>query len=142
MNEHWNDLWSSLSKECGPSKLWRIYIGLTRKLKERQPSFSTLPLTDDPAKVEHQLITTSFPTASLIQPPALPIIQITYSCRALGGHRAGRSAPGHDGIAWQQIANMDDFTLTQLATGEGRGPRLPEAYPRRSHSQTRPKHHH
>lgn len=126
MNDHWNDLCSSLSKERGLSKLWRIYRGLAGKSKKPQPLFSTLALTDDPATVEHQLITTFFPTASLTQPPSLPVIQVPHSREDLDSPftlaelRAAimqgklRSAPGHDGITWQQIRNMDDFTLTRL----------------------------
>lgn len=117
---------SSLSKERGLSKLWRIYKGLAVKSKKHEPLFSTLALTDDPTTVEHQLITTFSPTASLTQPPALPVIQVPGSHEdldssfALAQLRAAimqgklRSAPGHDGITWQQIRNMDDFTLNGL----------------------------
>lgn len=103
-----------------------MYKGLAGKNKKRLPLFSTLTLTDDPTNVEQRLISTFFPTASLTPPPDLPSLTISEpdmdldtpftmaELRTAVAQGKIRSAPGHDGITWQHIRNLDDGHLQQL----------------------------
>lgn len=119
-NERWYRLCERLGQEKSLSHLWAIFRSLSGKAKTKLPVVDALLLKDTPATVELEIMTTFFPHATQDKSRlrTLPVITVASPQESLDCpftlaelqiaimQGKPRSAPGHDGVTWQELRNL------------------------------------
>ncbi|KAH7976291.1 hypothetical protein HPB52_011108 [Rhipicephalus sanguineus] len=123
--DEWHNTCAKLGREPGLKRLWGILRSLLGR-KKGAPPLADLFLREEAATLEDRVIRTFFPHATETPPEPLPTTAIdgpkTELDRpfTLGEFVAAmaqgktRSAPGHDGVTWQELRNLSDEAQDKL----------------------------
>ncbi|KAH7969490.1 hypothetical protein HPB52_018843 [Rhipicephalus sanguineus] len=115
----WHDTCAKFGREPGLKRLWQILRSLLGK-KKGAPPLSELFLREEPTSLEDRVIHTFFPYAAETPPLQLPYIRIDDPRAELDtpftlgelvaalAQSKKKSAPGHDGVTWQELRNLSD----------------------------------
>ncbi|KAH7973682.1 hypothetical protein HPB49_003896 [Dermacentor silvarum] len=115
----WHNTCAKLGREPGLKRLWQILRSLLGR-KTGVPPLAELFLREEPAVLEERVIHTFFPHAAEAPPEPLPSATIDNAKEELDtpftlselvaalAQGKTKSAPGHDGVTWQELRNLSN----------------------------------
>lgn len=123
----WHNTCAKLGREPGLKRLWQILRSLLGR-KKGAPPLAELFLREEPAVLEERVIHTFFPHAAEAPPEPLPSATIDNAKEELDtpftlselvaalAQGKTKSAPGHDGVTWQELRNLSNEAQERLLT--------------------------